>query len=102
MKTDKNKDNDRKKLAQLSKALSHPYRVQIIEILSNLPSDKQCMVSSLVDQLPIAQSTVSQHLKILKEAGWIKGRIEGPKVCYCLEKNIFEDYQQLIDNIQNN
>ena len=98
----KNKEDDRKELAQLSKALSHPYRVQIIEILSNLPSDKQCMVSSLVDQLPIAQSTVSQHLKILKEAGWIKGRIEGPKVCYCLEENIFEYYQQLIDNIQNN
>ena len=102
MEEDKNKKDTRKELAQLSKALSHPYRVQIIEILSNLPSDNQCMVSSLVDQLPIAQSTVSQHLKILKEAGWIKGRIEGPKICYCLEENIFEYYQQLIDSLQNN
>jgi DNA-binding transcriptional ArsR family regulator len=98
-KMEENKSNDsiRKELAQLSKALSHPYRVQIIEILSDLPSDNQCMVNTLVDQLPIAQSTVSQHLKILKESGWTRGRIDGPRVCYCLEENIFEYYQQLIE-----
>ncbi|GAB6137719.1 ArsR/SmtB family transcription factor [Halanaerobaculum tunisiense] len=87
-------------LAQLSKALGHPYRVKIIQILANLPADNRCIVSSIVDQLPISQSTVSQHLKILKESGWIKGRIDGPRVCYCLQEGIFERYRKLINKVE--
>ena len=86
--------------AQLSKALGHPHRIKILQILADLPTDNRCMVSSIVDELPISQSTVSQHLKILKESGWIKGRINGPKVCYCLKEDIFEHYNKLLNNIK--
>jgi DNA-binding transcriptional ArsR family regulator len=90
-------------LAELSKALSHPHRIRIIKILAGLQEDgrcQQCMVGNIVDQLPIAQSTVSQHLKVLKDSGWIEGRIDGPRVCYCLRENIFKYYKSLIDNIR--
>src|SRR6056297_1372676 len=80
------------KLAELGRGLGHPHRLRIIAILAELPSENQCMVSSIVDQLPIAQSTVSQHLKILKETGWIEGRIDGPRVCYCIKEDVFSKY----------
>lgn len=90
-------------LAELSRALGHPHRIRIIKILAELKAEgrcNQCMVGNLVDQLPIAQSTVSQHLKTLKESGWIEGRIDGPRVCYCLKENIFEHYKDLIEKIK--
>lgn len=90
--------NNEDKLAVLSKALGHPHRIRILKILNNLQSE--CMVGNIVNQLPISQSTVSQHLKILKEAGWIKGRIKGPKVCYCLRENIFEQYTVLLSEFK--
>jgi|SRR6056297_1021268 len=86
------KNNKFNQLAELARGLSHPHRLRIIKILADLPSDNQCMVSSLVDQLPIAQSTVSQHLKVLKETGWIEGRIDGPRVCYCIKEDVFSKY----------
>jgi len=93
-------DPDQKEnLAELSKALGHPHRIKILHILANLPCDSQCMVGNIVDRLPISQSTVSQHLKILKNAGWIKGNIDGPKVCYCLEEDIVEDYRGIFNSI---
>src|SRR6056297_1799417 len=95
-------DIKKNKLAELSKALGHPHRLEIIKILAGLPSDSQCMVGNIVEQLPISQSTVSQHLKILKEAGWIKGRIEGPRVCYCLQEEIFDFYNELLDELKDN
>ncbi len=58
------------------------------------------IMGNIVEQLPISQSTVSQHLKILKNAGWIKGQIKGPKVCYCLEENIFEYYTDLLNELK--
>lgn len=69
-------------LAVLGKALGHPIRVTIIQTL--LARDA-CIVGELVDELPIAQSTVSQHLKQLKLAGLIRGEVDGAKVCYCVE-----------------
>lgn len=96
------KDNENKnidQLAELARGLSHPHRLRIINILAELPSDNQCMVSSLVDQLPIAQSTVSQHLKILKETGWIEGRIDGPRVCYCIKENILSKYKTELEQL---
>lgn len=69
-------------LAALAKALGHPARVQILRLLSARDS---CVCGEIVDELPLAQSTVSQHLKILKEAGLIRGEIDGPRVCYCIE-----------------
>lgn len=86
--------------AKLSKALGHPHRLKIINILVNLSSDSQCMVGNIVDKLPISQSTVSQHLKILKEAGWIEGNIEGSRVCYCLKEDIFEKYTAMLNKLK--
>jgi ArsR family transcriptional regulator len=70
----------REELALLAKALAHPARVRILELL--LVKDA-CCCGEIVDELPLAQATVSQHLKILKEAGLVIGEIEGPRVSYC-------------------
>jgi ArsR family transcriptional regulator, arsenate/arsenite/antimonite-responsive transcriptional repressor len=77
----KHRREDRE-LAQLAKALGHPARVAILRLLL---SGGECICGDLVDRLPLAQATVSQHLKVLKEAGWIRGQIDGPRVCYCAE-----------------
>ena len=72
---------DEIELAETAKALSHPARIKILKILSEL---NICITGDIVDLLPLAQSTVSQHLKELKKVGLIKGEIEGPKTCYCI------------------
>ena len=69
-------------LATLAKALAHPIRVQIVRILARTSG---CVCGDLVEQLPVAQSTVSQHLKVLKDAGLVQGTIDGPRVCYCID-----------------
>jgi len=74
-------------IAEIAKALSHPARIKILIILNDLSS---CMVGSIVDLLPLSQSTVSQHLKELKRVGLIKGEIEGPKICYCINPGVME------------
>jgi DNA-binding transcriptional ArsR family regulator len=71
------------KIAAYAKALAHPARVAILQILIE---SKSCICGDIVDELPLSQSTVSQHLKELKEAGLIKGNIEGAKVCYCINE----------------
>jgi DNA-binding transcriptional ArsR family regulator len=74
------KDN---KVAKYAKALSHPARIAILKLLINRQA---CVCGDLVEELPLSQSTVSQHLKELKEAGLIQGDIEGAKVCYCIDE----------------
>ena len=69
-------------LAALAKALGHPVRVRIVRMLS---AQQTCMYGDIADSLPIAQSTVSQHLKILKDAGLVRGTVSGPRVCYCID-----------------
>ena len=69
-------------LARYSKALAHPARIAILQLLQ---SRKGCICNSIVDELPLSQSTVSQHLKELKEAGLIIGEVDGPRVCYCID-----------------
>jgi DNA-binding transcriptional ArsR family regulator len=69
-------------LARLAKALGHPARVAIMRLLLRRES---CVCGEIVEELPLAQSTVSQHLRQLKEAGLIRGEVEGPRVCYCVE-----------------
>ncbi len=76
-------ERDLASMASFSKALSHPVRIQILKILAE---KDVCICGEIVDLLPLAQSTVSQHLKELKEAGLIKGEVEGLKTCYCLDK----------------
>jgi len=67
--------------ATLAKALAHPIRVQIVRILARTEG----CVGQLVERLPLAQSTVSQHLKVLKDAGLVRGSVDGPRVCYCID-----------------
>ena len=85
-----------KKLARLSKGLSHPARVEIVGMLADRPPHDKCVCGDIVDALPLAQSTVSQHLKVLKETGWIQGEIDRPRVCYCLIDGIMEYYLTLV------
>lgn len=66
----------------MGKALGHPARVKILRLLIQKDA---CVCGDIVDELPLAQSTVSQHLKVLKEAGLIRGDVDGPRVCYCIE-----------------
>jgi DNA-binding transcriptional ArsR family regulator len=87
----------KKKLAQLSKGLAHPARVEIVRMLANRPQEAKCVCSDIVEALPLAQSTVSQHLKVLKETGWIQGEIDRPHVCYCLIDGIVEYYVALME-----
>ncbi|HEY6878322.1 MAG TPA: metalloregulator ArsR/SmtB family transcription factor [Polyangiales bacterium] len=83
-------------LAALAKALGHPARVQIIRLLTRRES---CVCGDIVDELPLAQSTVSQHLKVLKEAGLIRGDVDGPRVCYCIEPQTLRRLKALIGGI---
>ncbi len=83
-------------LAMLAKALGHPARVQILRLLSNRVS---CVCGEIVDQLPLAQSTVSQHLKVLKDAGLIRGEIDGPRICYCLEPRTLRRLRALVGGL---
>ena len=75
-------DDEEMELALLAKALAHPARVRILRILL---AREGCYCGQLVDELPLAQATVSQHLKVLKDAGLIYGEIDGPRVCYCAD-----------------
>jgi DNA-binding transcriptional ArsR family regulator len=72
--------------AELYKALGHPARIAIIEFLIN---ENSCVCGDIVDNLPLSQSTISQHLKELKNAGIIKGEIEGVKTCYCIDDKVW-------------
>lgn len=74
---------EQNEMARLAKALGHPARIAIIQFLVKTNS---CVCGDIVDELPLSQSTVSQHLKELKTAGLIKGTIEGPSVCYCINE----------------
>ena len=85
--------------ARLAGALGNTHRVEILKILAAQPADDRCMVGSLVDQLPISQSTVSQHLKVLKEAGWIIGQTDGPRTCYCLNEETASRFKMLTEGL---
>jgi DNA-binding transcriptional ArsR family regulator len=80
-------------LAAYAKALSHPARIAILRMLS---LRNTCICGELVAELPLSQSTVSQHLKALKEAGLVQGEIEGPKTCYCLDPKGVAKLSQLL------
>jgi ArsR family transcriptional regulator len=77
-----NLTRDEERLTQMLKALGHPARMQIFRYLSENP---QCITGDIVEVLPLAQATVSQHLKVLRDSGLICGTIEGPATCYCLD-----------------
>ena len=77
------------------KALGNPIRFQIMEYLA---SNQTCITNDIVRTLPLAQSTVSQHLKVLREAGLIRGEIEGPATCYCLDSDSIQWLKEQIGN----
>jgi ArsR family transcriptional regulator len=83
-------------LAALCKALGHPARVAILRHLLQV---NRCICGEIVNLLPLAQSTVSQHLKQLKEAGLIRGEIEGPRICYCADKDRLAELKTLISSL---
>ena len=76
-------------LAEFAKALAHPARIAILKVLAQ---HNECICGEIVDVLPLAQSTVSQHLKELKNAGLIKGTVDGPRSCYCINWKAFEKF----------
>ena len=99
------KDDDRQlvdqidadeELARLAKALGHSLRVRIVRLLAQRTT---CVCGELVGELPVAQSTVSQHLKILNQAGLIRGTIDGPRVCYCLEPDALKRLRELVNDL---
>ena len=86
-------DESAERLAELAWALAHPARVRIVRLLL---SRNTCLCGEIVDQLPLAQSTVSQHLKILKQSGLIQGEIDGPKVCYCVNPGKLQEFKAFV------
>lgn len=83
---------DAERFARMSKALGHPARVRIVEYLKAID---RCICGEIVEIMPLAQSTVSQHLKILKESGLVQGEVEGPRTCYCINKEALEEYKRM-------
>jgi ArsR family transcriptional regulator len=83
-------------LAALAKALGHPVRVQIMRLLVRREA---CICGDIVDELPLAQSTVSQHLKVLKASGLIRGDIDGPRVCYCVEPRALRRLKAIVGSL---
>jgi DNA-binding transcriptional ArsR family regulator len=86
-------NSNQNRLADLAKALGHPARIAILQFLA---TKDVCICGDIVDELPLSQATVSQHLAELKQVGLIKGEIEGPKVCYCINKKAWQEAKQLL------
>jgi len=80
--------------AKICKALSHPARIKIVEHLKKID---QCVCGEIVKILPLAQSTVSQHLKSLKEAGLVTGEVEGLCTCYCLNRDVLNRFKKMAE-----
>jgi DNA-binding transcriptional ArsR family regulator len=78
---------DQNAMAKMLKALGHPARVAILEYLNSVNA---CICGDIVNELPLAQPTISQHLRELKNAGLIKGNIEGNSICYCIDIEVFD------------
>ncbi len=80
-------------LARVAKALGHPIRIRIVRLLL---ARETCVCGQIVSELPVSQATVSQHLKVLKEAGLIRGEIDGPRVCYCADRDALARHVELL------
>ena len=87
------KDQD---LANFAKSLAHPARIAILKVLAQ---HNECICGEIVEVLPLAQSTVSQHLKELKNAGLINGTVDGPRSCYCINWKAFEKFNTEFSNL---
>ncbi len=90
--------DEQQKLARFAKALGHPVRIYILQLLA---TQACCYSGDLSEELPIAKSTLSQHLKELKSAGLIQGEIEPPKIRYCLEPDNWNEVKELMNKLFN-
>ncbi len=94
--------DEQNRLATLAKVFAHPARIAIVEYLFK---NQTCVVNTLLDELPLSQSTISQHLKEMKNAGIIKGEVEGTNICYCLNSEVMlelsDKLNQLVGEIKN-
>lgn len=84
------------KLAAIAKALSHPARILILRTLAK---KNECICGEIVDVMPLAQATVSQHLKELKSVGLIKGEIDGPRSCYCINTDVLKESSVVLEEL---
>lgn len=84
------------RLAEVAKALAHPARIAILEVLVRRGT---CVCGDIVDEIPLSQATVSQHLKAMKSAGLIKGEIEGKFSCYCVDQSACREAHQLLGKL---
>ena len=87
---------DTETFAKIFKALGHPTRVKIVEHLIKINS---CVCGEIVNIFPFSQSTISQHLKLLKESGIVRGEIEGPKTCYCVDFDVLNQLKNYVANL---
>jgi len=88
-------DNDQQRLVAMLKALGNPVRFRIMEFLA---AQQTCITGEIVSATPKAQSTISQHLKVLRESGLIEGSIEGPAVCYCIDQENIRWFRENINS----
>ena len=84
------------RLVTMFKAIGNPHRFEIMKFLVTHPG---CITGDIVDLLPLAQSTVSQHLKVLRDAGWIEGEVEGPATAYCLHEDNIDWFREKVGHI---
>ena len=89
-------NEEQNQLAGYAKAFAHPARIAIIQ---QIVKNKTCIVGTLTDVLPLSQSTISQHLKELKSSGIIKGEIEGPSVCYCINQKNWDKAKMMLTKL---
>ncbi len=87
---------DAERFSHICKALGHATRIEIVLYLKKI---NRCVCQEIVDILPLSQSTVSQHLKILKEAGLVQGEVEGPRTCYCLNREVISWYKKMVHTL---
>ena len=91
--------DEQKRMATLTKALGHPARIAILMHLININS---CVCGDIVEKIPLAQSTISQHLKALKKAGIIHGDVEGAKTCYCINPKVWAEMKGMLSQFFGN
>lgn len=89
-------NDEQNQLATFAKAFAHPARIAIIQ---QIVKNKTCIVGNLTEVLPLSQSTISQHLKELKNIGIIKGEIEGPSICYCINRENWNIANAMLSNL---
>ncbi len=87
--------SEQNRIAELAKALGHPARIAILEYVIR---KNACVCGDIVDELPLSQSTISQHLKALKMAGILQGNVEGAKICYCINPKVWTELNTLMSH----